>query len=139
MALNRRYGRLGSDGCCHRPEPAAGYSAAEASFVHPSYKYIDYIDFKVIAILFCLMAVIAGIRKLGAFEVLAQKMVKKTGSVRSMSLALILMSFFSSMFITNDVALITFVPFTIAVLSCVFTAANLIMLAALLAFALAWY
>jgi Na+/H+ antiporter NhaD/arsenite permease-like protein len=92
-------------------------AVVSACFVHPSYKYIGYIDFKVIAILFCLMAVIAGIRGLGTFEVLAQKMLQKTGSVRTMSLALILIPFFSSMFITNDVALITFVPFTIAVMS----------------------
>jgi Na+/H+ antiporter NhaD/arsenite permease-like protein len=97
---------------------ASGMAAAvSACFVPISYSYIGYIDFKVIAILFCLMAVVAGIRKLRAFEVLAQSMLQKTGSVRKISLALILMSFFSSMLITNDVALITFVPFTIAVLS----------------------
>lgn len=97
---------------------AAGTAAAvSAVFVPPSLEYVSYIDFKVIAILFSLMVVIAGIRETGAFEVLAQKMLLKTGSVRTMSLALILLCFFSSMLITNDVALLTFVPFTIAVLS----------------------
>ncbi len=92
-------------------------AAVSAMLVPPSGKYLAYIDFKVIAILFCLMAIIEGIRELGAFDVLAQKMLLKTSSVRTMSLALILMPFFSSMLITNDVALIAFVPFTIAVLS----------------------
>lgn len=88
-----------------------------AVFNPPTGEYLSYIDFKVIAILFCLMAVNAGIRELGALEVLAQKMLNKTGSVRTMSLTLILLCFFSSMLITNDVALITFIPFTIEVLS----------------------
>jgi len=97
---------------------ASGVAAAiSAAFVPPSKAYLSYIDFRVIVILFCLMAIIAGIRRLGAFEALAQIMLQKTGSVHSMSLVLILLTFFSSMLITNDVALITFVPFTIAVLS----------------------
>lgn len=92
----------------------AGISAI---FIPPSADYFTYIDFKVIAILFCLMAVISGIREQGFFEIVAERMIKKTNSVRSMSLVLVLLCFFSSMFITNDVALITFVPLTIAVLS----------------------
>lgn len=97
---------------------ASGLAAAiSAAFVPPSNAYLSYIDFNIIIMLFCLMAIIEGIRSLGAFEALAQKMLQRTGSIHSMSLVLVLLTFFSSMFITNDVALITFVPFTIAVLS----------------------
>ena len=85
-------------------------------FVPPSGEYMEYIDFKVLAVLFALMAVIAGLREMGVFELAARSLLKRTKRVRTMSLALVLMAFFSSMLITNDVALITFVPLSIAVL-----------------------
>jgi len=88
-----------------------------ALFVHPSKEYLTYIDFKVLAILFCLMAIISGLKKIGVFGVLAQRMTSGYKSSKALRLSLILMCFFSSMFITNDVALITFVPFAIMVLT----------------------
>ncbi|MBP1918027.1 SLC13 family permease [Youngiibacter multivorans] len=95
----------------------SGLIALATSFViPPSLEYFSYIDFKVLAVLFSLMAVIAAIREMGVFEVVAGSLLKWTGSVRSMSLALVMLAFFSSMLITNDVALITFVPLAIEVL-----------------------
>ena len=83
-----------------------------AFIVKPSAEYLGYIDFRTLALLFCLMAVMAGLGSLGVFRVLAQKLLKGVGSVRALSLVLCLLCFFSAMLITNDVALITFVPFT---------------------------
>lgn len=82
---------------------------------HPT-EYIGYINFRVLCLLFSLMAVVAGFTKCGLFNVLAQKVVKKCHSTLSISIILVLLTFFCSMLITNDVALITFVPFTILVL-----------------------
>lgn len=87
-----------------------------ALFVPPSPHYIDYIDFKVIALLFCLMTVVAGLGRIGTFEVLSQKLLKRGSSVRVVSLILVFLCFFMAMFVTNDVALLTMVPFTLAVL-----------------------
>lgn len=84
--------------------------------VRPDEKYTDYIDFRTLAILFCLMAIVAGFRKQGIFELLAEKLLSAAGSVRGMVTVLVLLCFFMSMIITNDVALITFVPFAIAVM-----------------------
>lgn len=84
-------------------------------FVPPSAKYISYIDLPTISLLFCLMAVMAGLRKIGLFSSLANSLLARIKNFRSVSLALILLCFFTSMFITNDVALITFVPFAIEV------------------------
>lgn len=95
---------------------SAAAACLSAVFVPPSSKYIGYIDFKVLALLFSLMAVVAGLRKIGTFEVLAHELLKKSSSVKGVSLVLVLVSFFLAMFVTNDVALITMVPFTIAVL-----------------------
>ncbi len=47
---------------------------------------------------------------------MAEKLLSGVKSTRKLTLILALLSFFSSMLITNDVALITFVPFTIEVL-----------------------
>lgn len=87
-----------------------------AFFVEPSVKYFDYIDFRTLGLLFCLMIVMAGLNKLGIFKFIAEKMLSKVNNIAGLSLILVLLCFFSSMIITNDVALITFVPFTVTAL-----------------------
>lgn len=87
-----------------------------AFFVVPSKGYLEYIDFRTLGLLFCLMAVMAGLNGLGIFKLVAEKMLSKVKSINALSLILGLLCFFSSMIITNDVALITFVPFTITAL-----------------------
>lgn len=87
-----------------------------AIFVTPSKEYFEYIDFRTLGLLFCLMTVMAGLNKLGVFKLIAEKMLSKVKSISGLSLILGLLCFFSSMIITNDVALITFIPFTITAL-----------------------
>lgn len=87
-----------------------------AFIVKPSAEYLSYIDFRTLALLFCLMAVMAGLGRLGVFRILAQKLLKGVGTVKALALVLSLLCFFSAMLITNDVALITFVPFTVEAL-----------------------
>lgn len=86
-------------------------------FVTPDKKYIDYVDFRTLAILFCLMAVVAGFMGQGVFDIAAGKLINRVGSLRAVSFMLVFMCLFLSMVITNDVALITFVPMTITLLS----------------------
>lgn len=90
-----------------------------AFFVPPSSAYLDYIDLRVLCLLFCLMAVVAGLQECGLFLVLAQRLLAGERPVRLISLTLILLPFFCSMLVTNDVSLITFVPFAILVLEMV--------------------
>ncbi len=87
-----------------------------AFFVAPNKGYFEYIDFRTLGLLFCLMAVMAGLNSMGVFKFIAEKMLSKVKSISGLSLILGLLCFFSSMIITNDVALITFVPFTITAL-----------------------
>ena len=84
--------------------------------VLPDREYIDYIDFRTLAILFCLMCVMAGLQKLGLFQLIAEKLLGKVKKASQLEEILVLLCFFFSMLITNDVALITFVPFTFTVL-----------------------
>lgn len=87
-----------------------------AFLIHPDKEYITYIDFRTLAILFCLMAVMDGLQKIGLFRFVSEKLLGKVNRIRGIIFILIMLCFFSSMLITNDVALITFVPFTFIVL-----------------------
>ena len=87
-----------------------------AFVIHPDKEYIDYIDFRTLAILFCLMSVMAGLQKLGLFQMIAEKLLEKVKNIGQLVSILVLLCFFFGMVITNDVALITFVPFTFTVL-----------------------
>lgn len=82
----------------------------------PSAAYLNYVDWRVISLLFCLMAVVAGFQECGVFAVLAQKLLSGERRMHFVELCLVLLPFFVSMLVTNDVALISFVPFSILVL-----------------------
>lgn len=86
------------------------------AFVPLDKEYISYIDFDTLIILLGLMIVMAGLRGLGVFSMIGGRLLQMTRNSRSLSLVLVLLCFVFSMFITNDVALITFVPFAIDVL-----------------------
>lgn len=92
-------------------------AVVSAFFVPPSKEYISYIDFRVLALLFCLMLVVAGFQSIGVFDRLLPFLMKYVHTVRQLVFVLVLSCFFLSMWITNDVALITLVPFTIMVLN----------------------
>ncbi|MGN0455315.1 MAG: SLC13 family permease [Acutalibacteraceae bacterium] len=81
-------------------------------FVAPDEKYFEYIDFRTLGILFSLMALMAGFQSLGVFEEISRTLLNKVKNIRQLVVMLTLLCFFFSMIITNDVALITFVPFT---------------------------
>lgn len=75
----------------------------------------QYIDFKVIISLFNLMAVICAFEKLKVLDKIAIKILSRHKNLRRVSFVLIFLTFFSAMFITNDVALITFIPITLII------------------------
>lgn len=77
--------------------------------------YLAYPDYRTLALLFCLMMVVAGFQSLGIFMLLGKLLLRKAGGSRGISILLVLLCFFCSMIITNDVTLITFVPFTLLV------------------------
>ena len=95
---------------------AAVCAGISAIFVPPSAAYWGYIDLRVLCLLLCLMAVVAGLQSCGVFVLLAQKLLAGEKDLRLLQLLLVLLPFFSSMLITNDVALITFVPFALLIL-----------------------
>jgi Na+/H+ antiporter NhaD/arsenite permease-like protein len=76
---------------------------------------LGYIDFRVLACLFNLMVVIKAFEELHILDSFATVILNKCSDSRKVSLVLILMSFFSSMLVTNDIALLTFVPLTLII------------------------
>lgn len=92
-------------------------AAVTLFFVPPDKEYLGYIDFRVLSILLCLMAVVAGFKKAGVFGALTYRLLKSVKSGKILGVTLVMLPFFSSMLVTNDVALIVFIPFTVALLS----------------------
>ncbi|MDD6826916.1 MAG: SLC13 family permease [Oscillospiraceae bacterium] len=88
-----------------------------AFFVRPSLKYLEYIDFSVLILLFCLMTVVAGLMKTRLFDCISEKILKSSDNCRTVAMLLVNITFLSAMLITNDVALITLVPFTVKLFS----------------------
>lgn len=95
---------------------AALCAAGTMLLVPPDGEYLGYIDWRVLCLLLCLMAVVAGFKSLGAFRWLTYQLLRRIRSGRVLGVTLVLLPFFCSMLVTNDVALIVFVPFTLALL-----------------------
>ena len=119
--------RLGLGHSCQRllyacrREPVLMVAAVAAIiscfFVPISEVYWSYIDFRVLGLLFALMAVVAGLMELQVFTVLGEKLASHAKNSRILAAVLVGLTFFAAMFITNDVALLAFVPFTLGTLA----------------------
>ena len=78
--------------------------------VPPDSAYADYFDWKTLTCLFCTLAVICALKNIKFFTILARKIVECTGNLRIAVLALVYITFIGSMLISNDMALLTFLP-----------------------------
>lgn len=86
-------------------------------FTRPDKAYLYYINYRTIIILFCLMAVTCGLKKSGSFDLASRHIINSTSNIRKIAQLLTIFSFILSMFVTNDVSLITLVPLTLVVFS----------------------
>ena len=75
----------------------------------------EYIDWRVLVLLYCLMLVVGGFKKRRVLDNCAVRLLQRCISLRQITAALLLITFISSMLVTNDVALITFVPLTLII------------------------
>ena len=89
---------------------AATLAFASCVAIKPDAKYIEYFDFKTLSCLFCTLAVICALKNIRFFTITAKKIVTLTGNTRTLSLALVYITFIGSMFLANDMALLTFLP-----------------------------
>ena len=77
---------------------------------------LDYINWDTIILLFAIMLIVEFLKNLAVFERLVRKLLAKISNTRELVTVLVFTCFFSSIFITNDVSLIIFVPFSILAL-----------------------
>ena len=96
---------------------ATACAVVSCCFVPPDGAYWSYFDLRTLALLYCLMVVVAGLRQAGLFDRMAHALCGRAGTVRGLTMVLVGLCFVSAMLITNDVALLTFVPFAVAVLT----------------------
>lgn len=93
-------------------------AAVATSFIVPPDKaYLGYFDWKTLTCLFCVLAVVCALKNIRFFFFLAQKIVHAFKTTRACILALCYVTFIGSMFLANDMALLTFLPLGYLVLS----------------------
>jgi len=90
-------------------------AVASAFIVPPDSQYLKYVDLKTITNLFVMMLVIAGLKNMRVFRFLAAKIIVKLKSSKKIVFALVFITFIFSIFLANDMALLTFLPLTLAV------------------------
>ncbi len=89
---------------------AAVLAVITCFIVPPDKEYIGYFDFKTLTCLFCTLAVVCALKNIRFFTILARTIVRKSGTLRTAVTTLIFITFFGSMLIANDMALLTFLP-----------------------------
>lgn len=94
-------------------------AVASCAAVPPDASYAGYVDLRTLGLLFSLMAVMAGLSGAGVFRVACRRLLASVHGPRRLALSLVALTFLSSMLITNDVALVTFVPFALLALASV--------------------
>ena len=87
-------------------------AAVSLLFTPPSKELLSSIDWRTLGILFMMLTVLEGFKQENVFRPLL-RLTGRIGTMAGLSLFLVFGVFFSSMFVTNDVSLIVFVPITI--------------------------
>ena len=85
--------------------------------IPPDHAYLDYFDVKTLTCLFCVLAVVCALKNIHFFYLLAKKIVRIFKNARMSILALVYITFIGSMLIANDMALLTFLPLGLYVLT----------------------
>lgn len=89
---------------------AASLALISCFIIKPDAQYVEYFDFKTLTCLFCTLAVICALKNIRFFTITAKKIVALTGNTRTLALALVYITLVGSMFLANDMALLTFLP-----------------------------
>ena len=85
-------------------------------FVPIDKEYLEYFEIKTLIALFCMLAVVAGLKDTNVFELVSRKLIALFKTRRAVIYCLIYGTFFFDMIVANDMSLITFLPLTYLVL-----------------------
>ena len=88
-------------------------AVVSAFWVRPSAAYLGYIDWRVLALLAALMLAVAALGQAGLLDAVTAALLRRMRDTRRLAAVLVGVCFFAAMLMTNDVALITFVPLTL--------------------------
>ena len=86
-------------------------------FVPVDREYLGYFNWQTLATLFCTLAVVCAFSHIHVFEIISKNIVLKLHTLRNATLGLVFITFFGSMILANDMALLTFLPLGYYVLS----------------------
>lgn len=85
-------------------------AAVTCFFVPPDAQYLGYFDFKTLACLFCTLAAVGGFARIHTFRIISRKIVRRLSNTRNVITAIVFITYFGSMLLANDMALLTFLP-----------------------------
>lgn len=91
-------------------------AGATSLIVRPDEQYYAYFDYKTLTCLFCFLAVICALKNISFFEIVSHKAVAYFSNTRTVVMALVFLTLIGSMLITNDMALIVFLPLSYFIL-----------------------
>lgn len=77
----------------------------------PSVIHLQGIDTTTLLMLFSLMTIVAGFRRMGALDAVSRKLTRRVTTLRGLSAVMVALCFVLSMLVTNDVALLTLLLF----------------------------
>ncbi len=80
-------------------------------------EYKGYFNWQTLATLFCTLAVVNAFAHIHVFEIISKNIVIKLHNLRNATIGLVFITFFGSMLLANDMALLTFLPLGYYVLS----------------------
>ncbi len=85
-------------------------------FVPIDAEYLGYFEYKTLIALFCMLAVVAGLKNTNVFELISRKLIGLFKTRRAVIYTLVYGTFLFDMIVANDMSLITFLPLTYLVL-----------------------
>lgn len=85
-------------------------------FIPIDKQYFGYFDCKTLVCLFCMLAVVAGLKKTGIFDLISKRLIGLFHTRRAVIMALVFITYFFDMIVANDMSLITILPLTYIVL-----------------------
>ncbi|WP_310603258.1 SLC13 family permease [Anaerosporobacter sp.] len=86
-------------------------------FVPIDKAYLGYFNLSTLATLYCTLAVVSAFSHIHVFEIISKNIVLKLHNLRNATLGLVFITFFGSMLLANDMALLTFLPLGFYVLN----------------------
>lgn len=86
-------------------------------FIPVDRSYLTYFNWQTLATLFCTLAVVSAFSHIHVFEIISKTIVIKLHNLRNATLGLVFITFFGSMLLANDMALLTFLPLGFFVLN----------------------